>query len=385
MAVMAIIALLATNLQWNAERTLNDLGGIDTAVVDPTDTPQPSDTSADTSPDATSDATPTPTPSLVTLPPGETPSPPPEMTPALTPAPAGTPPGSYAVTNALRPTLGNAARDYERPWKDNCLGWNGTTMPPAWGKCVYGNTHGTYQVALIGDSHGSALFPAVNAVALAHGWKLVVYVKIDCSFVDIPIMNLGLKRAYPECATWNNNVIARLNAHPPDLAIVAMSRWVFNVNAGDGSVAAQGNAMAREMEKIPSTSKLVMIQDIPDPWNMSVPDCLSTYISDYRRCAYARSVGFGSYQGKREAIAAKAAGAGLVSFASSICPGTGACPAVINGMIVFRDQHHLTATFAQSLGPVLDQQLVAILTGSPSAPSSKSTPVPTPSPTASAQ
>jgi hypothetical protein len=44
---------------------------------------------------------------------------------------------------------------------------------------------------------------------------------------------------------------------------------------------------------------------------------------------------------------------------------------VINGMIVFRDQHHLTATFSASLGPVLDQKLVAILDASPG---------PTPSP-----
>jgi hypothetical protein len=30
-------------------------------------------------------------------------------------------------------------------------------------------------------------------------------------------------------------------------------------------------------------------------------------------------------------------------------------------MIVFRDQHHLTATFAKSLGQAIDQQLVPIL------------------------
>jgi len=49
-------------------------------------------------------------------------------------------------------------------------------------------------------------------VAIAHGWKLVVYLKIDCSFVDIPISDINLKRTYTECETWNNNVIARLNA-----------------------------------------------------------------------------------------------------------------------------------------------------------------------------
>jgi len=65
--------------------------------------------------------------------------------------------------------------------------------------------------------------------------------------------------------------------------------------------------------------------------------------------------------GTREANAVKATGAGLIVLTDAICPGTGACPAVINGVIVWRDQHHLTATFALTLGPTIDEQLVAYL------------------------
>jgi hypothetical protein len=366
--VMVIVALVGTSFNISAQNALADLGGV-TAQVNPTDSAQPTDTpgnSATDTPAATA-------PSFATVEPGDTPTPVPGMTPALTMPPAGPPPTSFAVTNALRPTLANAPTNYEAPWGDHCLGWEPTTVLPAWGKCVYGNPNGTYQVALIGDSHASALFPAVNAVAKAHGWKLVVYLKIDCSFVDIPVSDINLKREYTECATWNNNVIARLNAHPPDLAIVSMMREINNVNSSDGTISAQGNAMAREMEKIPSSTRVVMIQDIPDPWYFEVPTCLSQNLSDYRQCAYSRASGFGRSMGKREAIAAKAAGVSLINLNDAICPGTGACPAVLNGMITFRDQHHLTATFSASLGPALDQKLVAVLvasSGSPPQPSS---------------
>ena len=371
-AVMVIVALVGTSFSMSAQSALADLGG-NTAQVDPTDSPLPDDTPSN---DASgSDATATPSPSLATVEPGQTPTPVPVMTPALTPPPAGPPPTTYAVTNALRPTLGNAPKDYERPWKDNCLGWVATTVPPAWGKCVYGNPSGTYQVALIGDSHASALFPGINAVAKAHGWKLVVYLKIDCSFVDIPVIEFDLKRPYNECVTWNNNVIARLKAHPPDLAIVHMSRWIYNVNSSDAGITAQGNAMGREMNKIPNSSKLIMISDIPDPWNMSIPECLSAHLSDYRKCSFSRSTAFGSSMGKREVVAARVSGASLFTLTDAICPGTGLCPAVLNGMIVFRDQHHLTATFATYLGPYLDQKIVAILVASPSV----ATPSPSPS------
>jgi hypothetical protein len=65
--------------------------------------------------------------------------------------------------------------------------------------------------------------------------------------------------------------------------------------------------------------------------------------------------------GSREKIAVKATGAGLIDLTAAVCPGTGSCPVVINNMIAWRDKHHLTATFATSLGPAIDAQLVAIL------------------------
>jgi len=105
----------------------------------------------------------------------------------------------------------------------------------------------------------------------------------------------------------------------------------------------------------------VMIQDPPLPTAQSVPECLSSYLNDYRRCAYTRTVGFGPSMGQREQNAAKATGAGLIVLTDQICPGTGDCPVVINNMIAWRDQHHLTATFATTLGPAIDEQLVAIL------------------------
>jgi hypothetical protein len=65
--------------------------------------------------------------------------------------------------------------------------------------------------------------------------------------------------------------------------------------------------------------------------------------------------------GTREKNAANQTGAGLIVLTDAICPGTGRCPVVINNMIVWRDKHHLTATFSTSLGPEIDAQLINIL------------------------
>jgi peptidoglycan/LPS O-acetylase OafA/YrhL len=354
-AVMAVVAVMGATFDMSAQSDLNKIDGpqVADATPTPTDTLGPSPT-----------ATPTPT-AKITLAPNATPSPVPLMTPAVTPGPSSAPPTSFAITSAIKPSLGRASIDYEAPWHDNCLGWKNVSVPSTSSKCVYGNPSGDYTVALVGDSHASALFPGVNVMAKAHGWKLVPYLKIDCSFLDYnDLVYFGPPTvAYPECMSWNKNVLARLNKNPPDLILLSMSRWIFTANGAEETVTAETNALVRMISKLPASSRVVIIQDPPLPTAFEIPVCLSTSVNDYRKCAYSSRTGFGSSMGTREIAASKATGAGLIDLTQSICPGTGSryCPAVINGMIVWRDQHHLTATFAASLAPDIDAQLVAIL------------------------
>jgi hypothetical protein len=46
----------------------------------------------------------------------------------------------------------------------------------------------------------------------------------------------------------------------------------------------------------------------------------------------------------------------MIDLASRICVDN-PCSAVVDNMIVYRDEHHLTATFSRSLGPDLERLL----------------------------
>jgi hypothetical protein len=46
----------------------------------------------------------------------------------------------------------------------------------------------------------------------------------------------------------------------------------------------------------------------------------------------------------------------VVDLMNAICP-SDPCPVVVNRMIVYRDDHHMTATFAVSLADRLDADL----------------------------
>ena len=349
LAAMLAVAVAGSGLYFGAESALGAIGG----VSNPTPTAEIATPSPTATPLATVPAS---------LPPNETPTPVPGMTPAITPTPSPPPPTSYAITSAIRPALGKAAQDYEQPWHDGCLGFQPVTTPNQSSKCVYGNPSGTYTVAFVGDSHASALFPGVNAVAKAHGWKLIPYLKIDCPFLDLnDLMYFGPPTVpYPQCMTWNSVVLSKLQKSPPDLIIISMSRWIFTANTAEETVTTESNALIGMINKFPKSSKVMIIQDPPLPTAQSVPECLSSNLNDYRRCEYTRRVGFGSAMGTREQNVAAATGAGLIILTDQICPGTGNCPVVINNTIVWRDQHHLTATFAVTLAPAIDEQLVAI-------------------------
>jgi hypothetical protein len=124
-----------------------------------------------------------------------------------------------------------------------------------------------------------------------------------------------------------------LKAHPPDLVIISESRWIFTASSAESNVTAQSDSLIRMIQKIPTSTKVVIIEDPPLPTNVDVPNCLSTYLSDYRRCSYTQKVGFGSSMRTREEKASEATGAALIDLTSAICPGTGNCPVVINNMI----------------------------------------------------
>ena len=257
-------------------------------------------------------------------------------------------------------------------------------------KCAYGKVNGSFVVALIGDSHASALFPAVEAVARHRGWRLETYLKVDCPFIDMRVRSLTFKREYWECADWRGAVLARIAASPPDLVLVTNSRWIYPVRPEDATVALEAAAIARMIARLPG--RVAVIADLPAS-DRDIPACLSAHAKDIRPCAMPRSSAFSGAMRTRERKAAVANGAWMVDLTEAVCPAD-PCPAVVRGMIVLRDLHHLTATFSRSLAPALDTALVKVLhlakptpppSASPSAaPSPPSPTPPPPSPTPSA-
>jgi len=283
---------------------------------------------------------------------------PPSPTPAETPAPltwAQIPdisaPDPIPLPAGVRPSLADARTDTERMYREHCAAQVDDIEPLS---CVYGDPSGSFTIALVGDSHAGEWFPAFDALARQRGWKLVPYVKLSCPFIDLRVRHIALKREYTECAAWRENVIAMLVAEPPDLTVITMShRGIFPWLAEDSGVESESAGIARAIERTPGPH--LMMIDNPRT-SVDIPGCIAAHLDDVRACAITRDTAFTRLFGAREARVAELTGAGLIDLIPEVCPAM-PCQVVRDGMIIYRDNHHLTATFSESLAPTLESAL----------------------------
>jgi peptidoglycan/LPS O-acetylase OafA/YrhL len=297
---------------------------------------------------------PTPSPTL----PFDPTAPPPSPTPLPSPSPVPDVAEHGQLPPDVLPPLRGARADEERLRGDGCLAFERVVKPPT---CVYGVKDGRFTVALVGDSHAAHWFPALERLAKHKGWRLVTFVKVSCPFVDMRVRNLALKREYRECAAFNEATVERLAVLKPDLVLVSMSRIATRPMApADDTVAAKGAAVARMISRLPG--RTMLITDTPYAGE-DVPGCLSAHQRDVDACAIPHNVAFTDHLGRVEAAAAEASGAAVIDLTPRICV-EDPCPVVVNGMIVFRDIGHLTATFSRSLAPALATAIDGVLLGS---------------------
>ena len=269
---------------------------------------------------------------------------------------AGEPPAalipltSGSLPADLRPSLAAVGADSARVYGDKChLG----PLETRGAECAYGVRSSPRTVVLFGDSHAASWFPALERIATTRGWRLLTRTKSACGAADVPVWNFGLKRVYPECATWREGVLRELAAAPPALVIIAGSRTAMVVTEGKVIAgAARERAWAaglertiRRLEALGTT--VVVIADTPRPAG-DMPSCLSMHVDDVHACATPRSRAVDEHWRALERTVATGAGATVVDPTDWVCP-TDPCPAVISSRMVFRDNHHLSTPFAELL------------------------------------
>ena len=153
---------------------------------------------------------------------------------------------------------------------------------------------------------------------------------------------------------------AHADTEKPALVVTGASIYTGVMEAGkvlSGREArtALGRGYAAILERLVADGmRVVAIRDVPRVPG-SIPKCVAKHMRQLRRCAFSKHEGLPHPDAVRAALRG-VAGVRLIDATSRLCVGR-LCPAVIDDVLVYRDQGHLTATYAATLAPWLTRKL----------------------------
>ena len=254
----------------------------------------------------------------------------------------------------LSPSLSGALGDQPVIYGNECHAGFSVVEPK---DCVFGDPTSSVVVGLYGDSHAAQWFPAFEKVAIKNKWRLITYTKRGCPPVDVEVYSKVLGKVYTECGPWRRNVERKMVADRVKVVFVAAFDRLLDAQTRipiwqkpwrDGLRATFATLRGAGITP-------VLVEDTPYP-NQDVPTCLSANRSSVTGCNITVSAGFRPDMVEmREDFARE--GVPLLRTRQWFCTAT-QCPVIVGNLLVYRDDNHMTVTWARFVAPLLDAAVV---------------------------
>jgi peptidoglycan/LPS O-acetylase OafA/YrhL len=249
------------------------------------------------------------------------------------------------------PVTPNPFQAYEdRPLRDDCLVEQTENRTPD--TCVYGPPDGVPAV-LFGDSHAEQWLPLAQTVAQDNNWRLYQFTKAACPAPALqPRDGRTDPFVRPNCLNWRADALKRIADIKPKYIIVT-SLSIYVPEYQELKV-----AWDQTLAQLRATgARLLYIRDTPYP-NRHVPECISGALDNWSKCDFdldnmnrIEPIVTDQLRGENLDIP-------IFDFTSYLCDGT-RCHSVRNGILIYRDNSHLTATAARVLTEAFRQTVQA--------------------------
>ncbi|NNC74804.1 MAG: acyltransferase [Acidimicrobiia bacterium] len=260
------------------------------------------------------------------------------------------------IAGEVSPPLATVRADLPAVYADGCH-QDQTRADVA--TCTYGDLDSAVRVVLLGDSHAAQWVPAFRALAEERGWTLQTITKSSCQFADTTLPIGDNDAPYDSCVDWNNAVIETLTESPPTLVVTTGIFWTPILGDSgllDSDAARQelAHAYVRSWTALIDRGiQHVALRDTPYP-AFDVSECVADHLDALADCAFGRTGAMAANTPQVDAAATT--GVPLVDLTDHICH-TDLCPAVVDDVLLWRDTHHLTATYVRALAPALEAEL----------------------------
>lgn len=230
--------------------------------------------------------------------------------------------------------------------------------------CTYGETTNPIRtIVVVGSSHALRLMPALDLYGKAHGWEVVVAAKTAC--MGLSTTPVGDQDPDSTCFTWTAKLKQHLMEMPQLDAVIFASysgseEFLAGTNPTASDIQKAGERVTGTWEELGSRgAKVIVTEDVPGMRPDPDPECVAQSTVSYDPCALPRA----SVLVPNLVSDLAQANPDLVSYVHTsqyFCDAE-YCHAVIGGVVVYSDAHHITATYSRSLGQYLGADIDAIV------------------------
>ncbi|WP_459957265.1 acyltransferase family protein [Nocardia sp. IFM 10818] len=269
-------------------------------------------------------------------------------------------PGALALTEGalvpraqMRPTIEEAPADVAYPTRDGCISDFDTRSVIT---CTYGDANSPHTVAVVGNSHAEHWVPALLVLAEQYGFRLTIYLKMGCPLtVAEEPMYKGQRN--PDCRDWSREVIDRLGEDRPDFVFTTGTR-----PADSGGDETPQDYLDVWSELSDRGLEVLAIRDTP--WlrrngiRYRAIDCLAAG-GDRLSCGMQRPDALSPTNPAADP-ATDFPRVHTLDLNDAVCEPE-VCAVVEGNILIYHDEHHLTASYARSLAPELGRQLQPLL------------------------
>ncbi|GAA3639825.1 hypothetical protein GCM10022223_68720 [Kineosporia mesophila] len=276
-------------------------------------------------------------------------------------APEGTPLPGASPGVAITPDPARAKQDSGDLYARGCAsGYQDAVVRP----CVFDDsaTGGSPLVVAVGDSKTAQWAPTLQVLAARHHWKLITMTKSGCAFSDIHRVRVG--KEYRTCVAWNASALKAVRRLKPALVVTTeLDHYPTMVDGKPLKGAANRAEMVRGLSTRINQVKaagipVVTVAETPR-MGFDAAACVQAHPGRLDSCSRPREQVLGG--AGVVSAAAERSGVPVIDLTSHFCSAT-TCPAVLGNLLLYRDDHHITATFARSLAPSFEAGLQRGLT-----------------------
>lgn len=224
-------------------------------------------------------------------------------------------------------------------YRDGCHLSNGQIVP---GKCEYGAKKSSRKIVIFGDSHAAQWFPALEKLASKHDFTLVSLTKSACPGPAVRKVDIG-QYTNAECAQWREQVYQRISEINPEVVIVSGMQYFKMPSEYSSRTVWWQEGQRKTLNDLDNSgARIIYLADTPHP-RKDIPSCLSA--KEQELCNDSRS-----------APPIFVPGYERINPTPWLCTEE-SCPAVVDGVVAYRDASHISVAMSESLSEELEQAL----------------------------